>query len=334
MESVKRYAPRIYASQNRAVTTSDYEALIPTIYPESESVSAFGGEQLSPPSFGRVFISIKPHNGVYISDAIKSNIKNELKKYSVAGISPEIVDLKYLYIEPQITTYYNTSLSPNSNSVKTIVSDNVIKYSDSSELNKFGARFKYSKFLKVVDESNASITSNITYINIRRDLKVELNKFANYELCYGNRFYVGSEDGYNIKSSGFKVSGISDTVYLGDLPNSDLLKGVVFLFKLNSPTQPVIVKSSVGTIDYVKGEIMLNPLNIISTNVTSGDASYIEVSMAPYSNDVIGLQDLYLQLDSNRTTITMVPDEIASGNDVSGSNYVVTSSYSSSSLTR
>ena len=334
VESVKRYAPRIYASQNRAVTTSDYEALIPTIYPESESVSAFGGEQLSPPSFGRVFISIKPHNGVYISDAIKSNIKNELKKYSVAGISPEIVDLKYLYIEPQITTYYNTSLAPNSNSVKTIVSDNVIKYSDSSELNKIGARFKYSKFLKVVDESNASITSNITYINIRRDLKVELNKFANYELCYGNRFYVGSEDGYNIKSSGFKVSGISDTVYLGDLPNSDLLKGVVFLFKLNSPTQPVIVKSSVGTIDYVKGEIMLNPLNIISTNVTSGDASYIEVSMAPYSNDVIGLQDLYLQLDSNRTTITMVPDEIASGNDVSGSNYVVTSSYSSSSLTR
>ena len=334
VESVKRYAPRIYASQNRAVTTSDYEALIPTIYPESESVSAFGGEQLSPPSFGRVFISIKPHNGVYISDAIKSNIKNELKKYSGAGISPEIVDLKYLYIEPQITTYYNTSLAPNSNSVKTIVSDNVIKYSDSSELNKFGARFKYSKFLKVVDESNASITSNITYINIRRDLKVELNKFANYELCYGNRFYVGSEDGYNIKSSGFKVSGISDTVYLGDLPNSDLLKGVVFLFKLNSPTQPVIVKSSVGTIDYVKGEIMLNPLNIISTNVTSGDASYIEVSMAPYSNDVIGLQDLYLQLDSNRTTITMVPDEIASGNDVSGSNYVVTSSYSSSSLTR
>ena len=334
VESVKKYAPRIYASQNRAVTTSDYEALIPTIYPESESVSAFGGEQLSPPSFGRVFISIKPHNGVYISDAIKDNIKNELKKYSVAGISPEIVDLKYLYLEPQITAYYNTSLAPNSNSVKTIVSDNVIKYSDSSELNKFGARFKYSKFLKVIDESNASITSNITYINMRRDLKVELNKFANYELCYGNRFYVGSEDGYNIKSSGFKVSGISNTVYLGDLPNSDLQKGVIFLFKLNSPTQPVIVKSSVGTIDYVKGEIMLNPLNIISSNVTSGDASYIEVSMAPYSNDVIGLQDLYLQLDSNRTTITMVPDEIASGNDVSGSNYVVTSSYSSSSLTR
>ena len=334
VESVKRYAPRIYASQNRAVTTADYEALIPTIYPESESVSAYGGEQLTPPSFGRVFISIKPHNGVYISDAVKNNIKNELRKYSVAGINPEIVDLKYLYLEPKITTYYNTSLAPNSDFVKTIVTDNVIKYSDSSELNKFGARFKYSKFLKIIDESNSSITSNITFINMRRDLRVELNKFADYELCYGNRFYVGSEDGYNIKSSGFKVSGISDTVYMADLPDSTLLKGVIFLFKLNSPTEPVVIKSSIGTIDYVKGEIKLNPINIISTNVTSGDSSLIEVSMAPYSNDVIGLQDLYLQLDSNNTSITMVPDEIASGNDVSGSNYTVTSSYSTTSLTR
>ena len=334
VESVKRYAPRIYASQNRAVTTADYEALIPTIYPESESVSAYGGEQLTPPSFGRVFISIKPHNGVYISDAVKNNIKNELRKYSVAGINPEIVDLKYLYLEPKITTYYNTNLAPNSDFVKTIVTDNVIKYSDSSELNKFGARFKYSKFLKIIDESNSSITSNITFINMRRDLRVELNKFADYELCYGNRFYVGSEDGYNIKSSGFKVSGISDTVYMADLPDSTLLKGVIFLFKLNSPTEPVVIKSSIGTIDYVKGEIKLNPINIISTNVTSGDSSLIEVSMAPYSNDVIGLQDLYLQLDSNNTSITMVPDEIASGNDVSGSNYTVTSSYSTTSLTR
>ena len=334
VESVKRYAPRIYASQNRAVTTADYEALIPTIYPESESVSAYGGEQLTPHSFCRVFISIKPHNGVYISDAVKNNIKNELRKYSVAGINPEIVDLKYLYLEPKITTYYNTNLAPNSDFVKTIVTDNVIKYSDSSELNKFGARFKYSKFLKIIDESNSSITSNITFINMRRDLRVELNKFADYELCYGNRFYVGSEDGYNIKSSGFKVSGISDTVYMADLPDSTLLKGVIFLFKLNSPTEPVVIKSSIGTIDYVKGEIKLNPINIISTNVTSGDSSLIEVSMAPYSNDVIGLQDLYLQLDSNNTSITMVPDEIASGNDVSGSNYTVTSSYSTTSLTR
>ena len=334
IDSIKKYAPRIYSSQNRAVTSADFEALVPTIYPESESVSAYGGEELSPPSFGRVFISVKPYNGVYLADSIKDNIINELKKYSVAGIITEIVDLKYLYLEPTTTVYYNTNLSSNPEALKTIVSDNIVKYGDSSELNKFGARFKYSKFLNVIDNSNASITSNITTVLMRRDLRVELNQFAEYELCYGNRFYVGSEDGYNIRSSGFKVSGITDTVYLGDIPNSDLEKGTVFLFKLSSPTQPVIVKKSVGTIDYVKGEIMLNPLKIISTNVVRNEMNLIEISMAPYSNDVIGLQDLYLQLDSNNSTITMVSDEISSGNDVSGSNYTVTSSYSSTSLTR
>ena len=334
IDSIKKYAPRIYASQNRAVTASDYEALLPRIYPETESVSAYGGEELSPPSFGRVFISVKPYNGVYLSSSIKQNIKNELKKYAVAGITAEIVDLKYLYVETNSTVYYNSNLASNAAAVKTIVSNNLTHYSNSSELNKFGARFKYSKFLNVIDNSDASITSNITTVNMRRDLKVELNQFAEYELCYGNRFHIRSEDGYNIKSSGFKVSGISDTVYLGDIPNENLTTGTLFLFKLNSPTQPVIVKRGIGIIDYVKGELMLNPLKIISTNVLRNDLSLIEVSTNPYSNDVIGLQDLFLQLDPNNLTINMVSDEISSGNDVSGSNYTVTSSYSSTSLTR
>ncbi len=287
IDSIKKYAPRIYASQNRAVTAADYEALLPRIYPETESVSAYGGEELSPPSFGRVFISVKPYNGVYLSSSIKQNIKNELKKYAVAGITAEIVDLKYLYVETNSTVYYNSNLAANAAAVKTIVSNNLTHYSNSSELNKFGARFKYSKFLNVIDNSDASITSNITTVNMRRDLRVELNQFAEYELCYGNRFHIRSEDGYNIKSSGFKVSGISDTVYLGDIPGEDLTKGSIFLFKLNSPTESVIVKRGIGTIDYVKGEIMLNPLKIISTNVLRNDLSLIEVSTNPYSNDVI-----------------------------------------------
>ena len=289
---------------------------------------------MSPPSFGRVFISVKPYNGVYLSTSIKQNIKNELKKYAVAGITAEIVDLKYLYVETNSTVYYNPNLTSSTEYAKTVVSNNVAHYSNSSELNKFGARFKYSKFLNVIDNSDKSITSNITTVNMRRDLKVTLNQFAEYELCYGNRFYIRSEDGYNIKSSGFKVSGISDIVYLGDLPNEDLITGTIFLFKLDSPTQPVIVKRSIGTIDYSRGEIILNPLKIISTNVFRNDLSLIEISVNPYSNDVIGLQDLFLQLDANNLTINMVSDEIASGNDVSGSNYIVTSSYSSTSLIR
>jgi hypothetical protein len=327
VESVKKYATRIYASRNRAVTAADYEALIPSIYPEAESVSAYGGEELSPPQFGKVFISIKPYNDRYLSNLIKDNIKRELKQYSVAGIIPEIVDLKYLYVEASSNVYYNTNLAASGNAVNSVVSANVSAYADSTELNKFGARFKYSKFLNIIDESHPAITSNITNIVIRRDLKASLNTFAEYEICFGNRFHIKNVNGYNIKSSAFNISGIGSPVYLMDMPDQNQETGSINIFKLNSPTQPQIVKRNVGTIDYVKGEIKLYPINITSTALYKG-APIIEISTSPYSNDVIGLQDLYLQLDINNTFIKMVSDSISSGADISGTNYTVSSSYS------
>jgi len=341
VESIKKFAPQIYASQNRAVTAVDYEAMIPKIYPEAESVSAFGGEELTPPKFGKVLVAVKPINGVFLSTTVKDDISRQLKKYSVAGIIPEIVDLKYLYVETNSFVYYNENKAPSATTVTGLCRKNINSYSNSSELNKFGARFKYSKYQNVLDNSHTSITSNITTVNMRRDLQVVLNAFAEYEICFGNRFHIknhghgthGGEIGFNIKSSGFKVSGISDTVYLGDSPDQTLKKGRIFLFKLNSETEFVIVKQDVGTVDYVKGEIMLSPINIISTVVNRGEA-LIEISATPYSNDVIGKQDLYLQLDTSNVFINAVADEIASGDDISGSNYIVTSSYSNGKLVR
>lgn len=332
VESIKKYAPQIYASQNRAVTAADYEGLIPQIYPEAESVSAFGGEDLTPPQFGKVFISIKPFNGVFLSSGVKQNIQQQIKKFSVAGIRPEIIDLKFLYVEADCEVYYNPNLASSASFVQNVVTKNITTYSDSSELNQFGGRFKYSQFQRVIDNSNESITSNITNISIRRDLVAQLNQFAEYELCFGNQLFVKSL-GYNIKTSGFVVSGISGTVYLGDKPNSDLKKGSVFLFRLNSPTEPFIVKQNVGTIDYVKGEVKLNPINIIST-VVNHNSPLVEISTIPLSNDVIGLQDLYLQLDVNNTTVDVIADNISSGNDISGTNYIVSSSYGSNKLVR
>ena len=341
VDSIKKYAPQIYASQNRAVTTVDYEAMIPKIYPEAESVSAFGGEELTPPKYGRVMVAVKPMNGVYLSSTVKTDIQRQLKKYSVAGIVPEIVDLKYLYVETNSYVYYNENKAPSATTVTGLCRTNINAYADSPQLNKFGARFKYSRYQNILDNSHTSVTSNITTVNMRRDLQVVLNAFAEYEICFGNRFHIknhghgthGGEIGFNIKSSGFKVSGISDTLYLGDSPNQDLKTGTVFMFKLNSDTEFVIVKQNVGTIDYVKGEIMLSPINIISTVVNRGE-SLIEISATPYSNDVIGKQDLYLQLDTSNVFINAVTDEIASGDDVSGSNYIVTSSYSNGKLVR
>ena len=336
VESVRKFAPKIYASQNRAVTANDYESLIPTkIYPETESISVFGGEELVPPQYGKVFISIKPRFGDFLPNLVKQNIKSKLKKFSVAGIVPEILDLKYLYLEIDSKIYFNSNLAPSGTFVEGNVQANTTKYADSSELNKYGARFKYSKFLKIIDESNEAITSNITTLQIRRDLRVALNAFAEYAIGFGNEFYIKSMNGYNIKSSAFRVQGISTDVYISDIPNNDRENGELFLFSVPSinSTSPTIIKRNVGSINYKKGVLTLNPINILSGKVKDGQ-TIIEISACPKSNDVIGLQDLYLQLDIGQSVFTTIVDEISSGLDPSASNYVVTSSYHNGVLVR
>jgi len=334
ISSIKKYAPRIYASQNRAVTSTDYEAIINKIYPETESVTVFGGEELTPPQYGKVFIAIKPFYGPFIPNSIKDNLKLSLRKYSVAGVIPEIIDLKYLYVEIDTSVYYNTNLAPSANFVSGLVQKNIQFYADSTELNKYGARFKYSKYQKIIDDSHESITSNITKVTIRRDLSAKLNQLAEYEICFGNAFHIKNIFGYNIKSSGFSIDGISGTLYFSDFPNSDLNTGTIFMFKLNSSTQPVIIRKSIGTIDYNKGEILLKPIKFLSTQKSILGQPIIEIAAIPRSNDIIGLQDLYLQLDINNSVVNMISDNISSGSDTSGSTYISTSSYSNGNLVR
>jgi len=336
VESIKKFAPRIYASQNRALTSNDYETLIPArIYPETESISVFGGEELIPPQYGKVFISIKPRFGDFIPNLIKENIKNKLKKYSVAGIVPEILDLKYLYLEVSTKIYYNSNLAPSPAYVSTIVQNNTTKYSESTELNKYGARFKYSKFLKMVDDSHESVTSNITTVAMRRDLRVVLNTFSEYQIGFGNSFHIKNMSGYNIKTSAFRIAGIQENVYLSDIPNTNRVTGSLFFFTLPSigSQSPTVVRRNVGTINYASGIITLNPVNVLDAKLKDGQP-IIEIAVTPTSNDVVGLQDLYLQLDISSSNFEMIVDDIASGLDPSASSYIVSSSYSNGNLVR
>jgi hypothetical protein len=336
VESIKKFAPRIYASQNRALTANDYETLIPAkIYPETESISVFGGEELVPPQYGKVFISIKPRFGDFLPNLMKENIKLKLKKYAVAGIVPEILDLKYLYLEIDSKVYYNSNLAPSAAAVSTIVQNNANKYAESSEMNKYGARFKYSKFLKIVDDSHEAVTSNITTVKMRRDLRVVTNSFAEYSIGFGNEFHIKSMDGFNIKSSGFTVAGINEVVYLGDVPDTNRVTGTVFLFTVpNVGSQsPTILRRNAGTINYISGIVTLNPINVLTAKDKDG-IPIIEIEASPHSNDVIGLQDLYLQLDIGGSNFEMIVDEISSGLDPSASNYIVSSSYANGNLVR
>ena len=326
VSSIKKYAPLVYSAQNRAVTADDYKAIVTNIYANTESVSVYGGEDTSPPQFGRVFISIKPKNGKYLSQIEKIELKNKLKRYTVAGILPQLIDLKYLFVELDTSAYYNANATNSVNALKTAIVSTLDTYARSSELNTFGARFKYSKALNLIDQTDSAITSNITRVSMRRDMRPALADLATYELCYGNAFNVNSLNGYNIKSSGFTISGVSGTVYLSDIPNPDRKTGRIILFKLLSSNQVAIIRNNIGSIEYTKGEILLNAL-IITSTVLSSDQPTIQISGTPKSYDVIGLQDLYLQLDNSNSLVTMVSDTISSGADISGSNYVVSSSF-------
>tara|TARA_B100000214_G_scaffold169552_1_gene121864 strand:- start:305 stop:2239 length:1935 start_codon:yes stop_codon:yes gene_type:complete len=329
LDSIKYFAPRLYAAQYRAVTARDYESIIQQIYPNTESVSVVGGEEIDPPQFGTVFITIKPQNGDYVSDFDKTRILSDLKNYSLTGINQKILDLKVLYIELDSYIYYDNSKVEAIEELKTKAINGLTLYSNSIDINKFGGRFKYSKVLSVIDNINTAITSNITKVRIRRNLNALLNRYVQYELCFGNQFNV-KPGGLNIKSTGFTILGESQTVYLTDTPNEDKLTGTVSIVKELNNNKIVVVEDA-GTVDYIKGELNLTTINITSTVKSN---NIIEVQAFPESNDIIGLKDLYLKFSISDSTINMVKDTISSGDQISGVGYKVTSSYTNGDLIR
>ena len=330
VDSIKYFAPRLYSSQYRAVTARDYESIVQQVYPNTESVSVVGGEEVDPPQFGTVLITIKPKNGEFVSDFDKTQILTKLKSYSLTGINQKIVDLQVLYVEIESFIYYDSTKISSVNDLRSKITSALTTYSKSGDVNKFGGRFKYSKVLNVVDNTDKAITSNITRVRIRRNLNALVNQFAQYELCFGNQFNVKPE-GLNIKSTGFKIQGTIETVYFTDVPNADKLTGTISIVRKNASGETIVVVKSAGVVDYVHGEINLSTINIISTDKPN---NIVEIQAFPESNDVIGLQDLYLDFNIPSSQINMVKDTITSGEQISGVGYKVTSSYSNGELSR
>ena len=330
IDSVKYFAPRLYSSQYRAVTARDYESIIQQIYPNTETVSVVGGEEVDPPQFGNVLITIKPKNGEFVSDFDKTQILRKLKSYSLTGINQKLIDLQVLYVEIDSFVYYDSTQVSLLNDLKTKITSALTTYAKSGDVNKFGGRFKYSKVLNVVDNIDKAITSNITRVIIRRNLKAFVNQFAQYELCFGNQFNV-KPAGRNIKSTGFTILGQTETVFFTDTPNEDNKTGVISIIRTNETGETIVVVQSAVTVDYIHGEVNLTTLNITSTVKPN---NVIEIQAFPESNDIIGLQDLYLDFSISSSKINMVKDTITSGEQISGVGYKVTSSYSNGELTR
>jgi hypothetical protein len=341
VQSIKYYSPRLYGAQYRAVTPRDYEGIIKSVYANTESVSVVGGEELDPPQFGNVLISIKPVNGTEVSDFDKRVILESLKQYTIAGINQQIVDLKILFVELDSSVYYDNTRVNTGDSLKTSITKSLDSYATSVDLNKFGGRFKYSKVQKVIDDTDIAVTSNITKVIMRRNLAASLNLFAQYELCFGNAFYYKAEGG-NIKSTGFRVFGLNDTVYLTDIPNRDAdgnldgsgLGKISIISEIVSDVNEyryTTISEDAGIVDYNKGEVKLYTTRIVSTVLPN---NVIEVQAYPLSNDVIGLKDLYVSFSVSKSKINMVKDTISSGEQTSGVGFKVTSSYGNGKLSR
>ena len=322
IDNVKYLAPRVYASQYRAVTPNDYKSLIPFLYPNIDSVSAYGGEELDPPQFGKVFITVKPKNGEFLSAITKDNIKSDLKKYTVAGIKQEFLDLMYLYVEFKSIVSYDSGFVADPLNLQSRIISAIETYARSSDINSFGGRLKYSKLLSQIDKVDTGITSNITTLVIRRNMVPLYNQLATYEVCYGNKFHADLE-GFNVRSSSFKIEDVDGDVYLTDFPNSNQLTGVVKFFTMNNGLINYI-NNNAGTIDYTKGEIDLFPVNIVSTSLSNR----IEIEATPESNDIVAKENLYIVLDTTGSSqLSLLEDVLVSGSNVSGTNYSPPSSF-------
>jgi hypothetical protein len=326
-ESIRYNAPLFYAAQNRAVTTTDYEALVRDIYPNALSVSAWGGENDETPTYGAVKIAIKAASGSTLTNYTKSSIISQLKQYNVAAVRPIIVDPETTYILLTSNIKYDSRLtSYSADTLKTNVITNLSNYNNNT-LQRFDGIFRYSKVVGLIDNTDTSIISNITTINIKKTLTPILNSSQKYNIYFRNSLYnpvVGynASNGGILQSSGFKINGDITNIYYLD----DDGAGNVRRYRLTGSTR-VYSAANQGTINYSTGQITLNTLNITSIENIRGDVStFIEITVVPKSNDIVPVRDQTLEIDLTNSSITVEVDAFVAGSSDAGIGYTTTSS--------
>jgi len=320
-EGIKFSAPKFYSAFGRAVSTQDYEAIVPQIYPNVASIACYGGEEASPPQYGKVFLAIKPKNADKLSLSEKNVLLKKLREYSVAAIQPSIIDPSILYIDLNSFVYFNPNITRKTEAqVKNAVIATLTALNTGAEYNKFGGKFKFSKLQSIIDGADGAVTSNITRLKMRKNVLVDLNARVNYKICYGNRINQGTSTEPTVSSSGFKISGdVVNTYFINDDG-----AGKLRLYYIKDTGAFEYSTADVGTVDYTMGEIVINDLIISSTTISG---SILQLSAVPESNDLVSLRETYLTLGIDNTTVSVVEDTISSGSNLSGTGVVPESSY-------
>ena len=296
-QKIKYTAPKAYGTQDRAVTAQDYEAIVRQVYPATSDIIIFGGEDQDPPQYGKVFIALKPKDASYLTSLTKSDIVDELKKYVVASVEPQLIDPSILYVELSSKIYYNrNSTDQTPAQIRDKVIGGVQSYLDTSDTEKFNGKFRYSKMVGVIDDADRSINSNLTEVTMRKDFYPQLNSTFYYEVCFQNAFDSDCDDPV-LSSTGFRVT---------EYPNFDVYVedrgGKIVLYRLDSVTgEKVVLDSDIGDIDYVKGELKMYALTIIKGSFFD---NRISLRVKPLSNDIKALREVYLDVDVANSSFT------------------------------
>ncbi|AIX26800.1 baseplate wedge subunit [Synechococcus phage ACG-2014i] len=294
---IKFNAPKSYGAQDRAVTAQDYGAIVRNIYPSTSDIIIFGGEDQVPPEYGKVFIVLKPNDAAFLTSLTKKDITDKLKKYMVASVQPVIVDPSVLYIELTSKIFYNSLITDETPAqVRDKVIGSVQSYLDTSDTEKFNGKFRYSKIVGVIDDTDRSINSNLTSVMMRKDFYPTLNSTFYYEVCFQNEFETDCDDPV-LSSTGFRVT---------EYPNFDVYvedrSGKIVLYRLDTVTgEKVVLDSDVGDIDYVEGELKMYALTIIKGTYFD---NRISLRVKPLSNDVKALREVYLDVDVANSSFT------------------------------
>ena len=326
-ESIKHNAPLQYAAQDRAVTSTDYESLVKSIFPNALSVSAWGGEDDETPRYGIVKIGIKAASGTTLTETTKNDIITKLKPFNVASVTPQIVDPETTSVLLTSTVKYDSaSTTKSSDTLKSEIITAITNY-NTNTLQKFDAVYRHSKLTGIIDDVDTSILSNITTVKIRKSFTPTLLSSNKYDIYFRNAIF-NPHSGHNmsgggiLSSTGFKIDGNDNEMFLDDDGS-----GNVRLYQLDSGIR-TYVNNTQGTIDYDSGTITINSLNVASiSNIRGATSTVIELTVTPDSNDVVPVRDQIVEIDITNSGITVASDTFVGGSADAGVGYTTTSSY-------
>ena len=325
IESIKFKATKFYTSQNRLVTLNDYKAKVSEYYPNADAVAVWGGEDNDPPEFGKVFISLKPQNSDYLSEAEKKQVQDKLNQLNMLTVRPVIVDAEIVKILLTTVFKYNandTTLSKGE--LETIVRNAIVNF-DNTNLNNFDSIFRHSNLVKDIDASNTAILSNITNVRLEKRKLIEIGKSEGLVINFGNGFFH-PHDGHNsasggiLTTTGFKVDGDTVNTYFFDDDGS----GVVRRYSMQSGVR-VFADLAAGTIDYTSGKISIDAIKFTST--VNSDTS-IDFTVLPSSDDVVAIRGSLIDISVDDIKVTGEVDTISSGESSAGVGYNSTSTSS------